>query len=81
MLRGATSGLLCAAVLGLTACGGLPEVASAHPEARQPANPFSMAQPRCAAQGKQPAVSLRDPMRGVRIGGHQIYRGASLTCQ
>jgi len=67
-----------AATLG--ACGGLPEGGSGHPVAGQAEDAFSIAERRCAAQGKTPAVSLRDPIRGVRIGGHQVYRSSTLTC-
>lgn len=70
-----------AALAGAAGCAGLPEGSGAHPDAGQAATPFTMAEKRCAAQGMSPAVLLQQPIRDVRIGGHQLYRGASLGCE
>jgi hypothetical protein len=75
-------GLIAAACLaGAGGCAGLPEGQSPHPEAGQPADAFSMAQRRCTPQGKEAAISLRDPIRGVRIGGQQVYRAKGIICE
>jgi len=73
--------LATAALAGVAGCAGLPVGAPAHPDAGQPASPFSMAERRCAAQGKDPAVRLGEPIGQTRITGQTIYRGASLVCE
>lgn len=74
--------LLAAACLaGAGGCAGLPEGHPPHPEAGQPADAFSMAQRRCTPQGKEAAISLKDPIPGVRIGGHQVYRAKGIVCE
>jgi hypothetical protein len=70
-----------AALGGIVGCTTLPGGGDPHPGSGQPADAFSMARPRCAAQGREPVASLKEPLRGVRIGGHQLYRGASITCE
>jgi hypothetical protein len=40
-----------------------------------------MAERRCAAQRKEPAVRLGEPIGQTRITGQKIYRGASLVCE
>lgn len=66
---------------GAAGCTGLPAGAPAHPDAGQPATPFSMATPRCAAQGKEPAVQLGDPIGRTRFTDQPLYGGASLICR
>lgn len=73
--------LAAAALAGVAGCAGLPAGAPAHPDAGQPASPFSMAERRCGAQHKEPAVRLGEPIGQTRITGQTIYRGASLTCE
>lgn len=73
--------LLAAALGGVAACTTLPGGGDPHPGAGQPADPFSMAQRRCAAQGKEPALAHKEPIRGARIGGYQLYRAASIICE
>lgn len=81
MIRPRARRLLFAAALPwVTACTTLPG-GDPHPEAGQPADPFSMAQPRCAAQGKKAALTYKEPLRNVRIGGQPVYRGASVGCE
>lgn len=81
MIRARARRLLFAAVLpAVAACTTLPG-GDAHPEAGQPADPFSMAQPRCAGQGKEAGLNYKEPMRHVRIGGQPVYRGASIRCE
>ncbi len=78
---GLAGALAAVAVAGAAGCTGLPAGASAHPDAGQPATPFSMAAPRCAAQGKQPAVQLGEEIGRTRFTDQPLYRGASLICQ
>ena len=82
---GRRAGLPCALAAGVLAsaagCAGLPDGAPAHPETGQAATPFSMAERRCAAQRKVPAVRLGEEIGETWITGQKIYRGASLTCE
>ena len=70
-----------AAVLGATACATVPGDGAPHPATGQPADAFSMAQPRCDAQGRQPELAHKDRIRNVRIGGQPVYRGTSIVCE
>jgi len=80
-LAGPAATVAAATLLAVAGCGGLPGGAGAHPEAGQPATPFSMAERRCAAQRKEPAVRLGEPIGQTLITGQTIYRGASLVCE
>lgn len=70
-----------AALVAVTACTAPPGGKASHPQAPQPADAFSMAQPRCDAQGKDPQLSHKEQIRNVRIGGQPLYRGASIICE
>jgi hypothetical protein len=73
--------LSAAALSGIAACTAMPRVDVGHPRDAEPANPFSMAQRRCSAQGKEPTVSYREPIPYVHVGNQPVYRGATIVCE
>jgi len=79
--RRAAWALGAAAVLGATGCATVTGGGPSHPATGQPADAFSMAQPRCDAQGRQPELAHKDRIRNVRIGGQPVYRGTSIVCE
>jgi hypothetical protein len=72
--------LVAASLSGIAACA-TPPGGDPHPAAVQPADAFSMAQPRCAVQGKTTGLAYKEELRYVRIGGQPVYRGASIICE